>query len=196
MFAEKNRLRLPSSRRFRRWKVETRIRGVLQIMAKECVRCSDGLKAEWEVTETSLNRIIPKKAHDAIAQTQASKGSDNIRVALRAVSMAIDIGGRRGFRRPAWRFSSPRKDQLIRSWCESDNGGGHPSAMCQSRTADRYSRATSTETGSKITELPTADNRGSPRSGSATAHRAKEWSNSNDAGRRSDSGIENVSQKT
>lgn len=90
------------------------------------VRCLEGLNAAREVTDTSPKRIMPKKAQDAIAQMQASKESDNERVALRAVSIARVTGGRRGFRRPPCMFSRPRRDQLMRLWCESDRGGGQP----------------------------------------------------------------------
>lgn len=74
----------------------------------------------------------------------------------------------------------------------SDRGGGHPCAMCQARMADKYLRTVTTDTGSN--GIPSAK-AGSTGSGSVDAQRAKACMSLGDAGRRSSSGMENVSQK-
>ena len=64
---------------------------------KSCLfRWRELLKAPRDFTVTSLNRIMPQKAHYAIAQIQASKGSESINVAFKAVSIHNVMGGRSG----------------------------------------------------------------------------------------------------
>jgi hypothetical protein len=158
--------------------------------------CFDLSKLARVLTATSPNRIIPKKAQLDIAHMHASNGWSVRRVALMAASIWSVIGGLIGLRRVPCRFSIPRSDQLIRVKCSGDSGGGHPCAKCHARIAERYFLATETETGSKGMTSADADFRKrSVVEGSETAQSANECSSSKDAGRRSASGMENMSQK-
>ena len=117
--------------------------------ASQRLRWREPLNALRALTDTSPNRIMPQKAHAAIAQTQASNGDEMSSFDSRTDSMAKVMGGRGGFlRRPCWRRSIPLSDQLMVSWSAEDRGAGQPCTMCHARTAVRYLRATETATGS------------------------------------------------
>ena len=73
-----------------------------------------------------------------MAQMHASNGSLIFKAALITHSMGNVTGGRTGFLREPWIFSSLHRDQFIWLWCSLDNGAGHPWAMCHAHMAARY----------------------------------------------------------
>jgi hypothetical protein len=75
----------------------------------------DGLNADLARTVASPSLIIPQKAHVAMAQRHASKGSDSVSAVRRASSMGGDIGGRTGLVREPIIFSRPLSDHLMQS---------------------------------------------------------------------------------